>query len=116
MKDRRKEHILWRVAEEEAIARKQRQARALHPDFDAVIRLGAVGMRAGIGDGVLIARLFGNARVQLLEIFPAHATVENIATGRVGVLGQNIVPEKRDAAIQIRFADPDSVDGNIGGQ
>jgi hypothetical protein len=52
-------------------------------------------MRAGVGDGVLIARLFGNARVQIFEIFPADPAVENIAAGRMGVLGKNIVSPER---------------------
>ena len=46
-----------------AVARKQHQAGTLHADFDRVVGLGFVSLRAGIGNGVLVARLLGDARI-----------------------------------------------------
>jgi hypothetical protein len=62
---------LWFRAEIVAIARKQREAWALHAHLDAVIGLRVIGPRSRIGDGVLITRLLGDAGIESFEVIAA---------------------------------------------
>lgn len=54
---------LWIIAEVVAVPREQGQPRTFHANFNRVVGPGAVRLRCGICNRVLVARLLGNAGI-----------------------------------------------------
>src|ERR1700674_3255975 len=82
------------------------EAFTLHTDFDAVIVEGAIRSGWGIGQGVLIAGFFSDARIELFHGAALGGEVHVSST----VMG--VIHEAAEAAFEIGTADGDAIDGD----
>src|SRR3984893_7722728 len=98
-----------------AVAGKHGEARTLHAHLDRVIGLRVIGLRGGVGERVLIARLLGDARIEPFKVLAARA-IENISARGVRVFRKDVVSKKSDAAVEIRLPDADRIHGNVSGE
>src|ERR1700693_174704 len=89
-----------------AFASVDSEAFALHAHFDGVIVEGAIRSGRGIGQGVLVASFFGDARIQFFHGGALGGEV-HVSSGVMGVIHQ-----AAEAAFEIGAADSDAIDGN----
>src|ERR1700680_3690056 len=82
------------------------QAFTLHAHFDGVIVERAIRSGWGIGQGVLIARFFGDARIEFFHGAALGGKV-HVAAGVMSV-----IDEAAETAFEIGAADSDAVDGD----